>query len=122
MTLEEENARLRSENIRLQAEQTRLTTALAAALERVAALEAQLAALQASKATPSFVKAATPRKEPKTRKRRAAEHNKGRRRESPTEIVQHALEHCPDCGYRLRGQSVARTRQVLDLPPPRPSS
>ncbi len=120
MTLEEENARLRSENIRLQAEQTRLTTALAAALERVAALEARLAALQASKATPSFVKAATPRKEPKTRKRRAAEHNKGRRRESPTEIVQHALEHCPDCGYRLRGQSVARTRQVLDLPRPTP--
>ncbi len=118
MMLKEEVARLRSENVRLQAEQTRLTSALAAALERVAALEAQLVTLQGSKPTPAFVKADVPAKTPKTRKRRAPEHNKGRRREPPTVIVRHALDHCPDCGYRLRGQSVARTRQVLDLPPP----
>lgn len=32
-------------------------------------------------------------------------------------MTDHALEHCPDCGYRLRGRSVARTREVIELPP-----
>jgi transposase len=36
--------------------------------------------------------------------------------------VLHALERCPDCGSRLRGQSVARTRQVIELPEPQPVS
>jgi hypothetical protein len=34
--------------------------------------------------------------------------------------VQHAYERCPDCGYLLRGVSIARTREVIDLPPPPP--
>lgn len=113
MTLEEEVVWLRAEH-------ARLTTALAAALERIAALEAQLATLQGPKEPPAFVKAKAPPRAPKARKRRAPEHNKARRREPPTAVARHALERCPDCGYRLRGHSVARTRQVIELPPPAP--
>lgn len=113
MTLEEEVVLLRAEN-------ARLTTALEAALERGAALEAQLAQLRGPKGPPAFVKAAAPPKAPKARKRRAPEHNKARRREPPTAVVRHALERCPDCGYRLRGRSICRSRQVIELPPPAP--
>ena len=33
-----------------------------------------------------------------------------------TETRQHALERCPECDYKLSGQSIARRRQVIDLP------
>ncbi len=33
-----------------------------------------------------------------------------------TEIRQHALERCPECDYKLSGHSIARRRQVIDLP------
>jgi hypothetical protein len=52
----------------------------------------------------------------KTRRQRAAEQNAGRKRETPTEVQQHALERCPDCQYPLRGHSIARRRQVIELP------
>jgi len=91
---------LEEEAVWLRAEHARLTTALAAALERIAALEAQLAKLRGTKDPPAFAKAAAPPKGPKVRKRRAPEHNKARRREPPTAVVRHALDHCPDCGYR----------------------
>jgi hypothetical protein len=56
----------------------------------------------------------------KTRRQRAVEQNAGRKKEPPTqvtEIRQHALERCPTCNYKLRGKSIARRRQVIDLPP-----
>ena len=34
----------------------------------------------------------------------------------PTQIRKHALDHCPDCNYNRSGQSVARRREVIDLP------
>lgn len=55
----------------------------------------------------------------KTRRQRAAEQNAARKkepRERVTEIRQHALERCPVCDYKLSGQSIARRRQVIDLP------
>lgn len=52
----------------------------------------------------------------KTRRRRAAEQNAARRRAASTEVQQHALDRCPDCQYPLRGQSIARRRQVIELP------
>ena len=30
------------------------------------------------------------------------------------------MERCPDCGYRLQGESIDYTRQVIELPPPQP--
>ena len=32
--------------------------------------------------------------------------------------MQGALKRCPDCGYKLQGQSIGRRRQVIELPPP----
>ena len=106
MTLDEEVAALRAENAWLRAE-------LAAAQARIADLE--------KRKTPGFVKANTERKgRSAPRKKRAPEHNAGRPRAEPTQRVQHAYERCPDCGYLLRGQSIARTREVIDVPPPPP--
>jgi transposase len=108
MTLEEEVAALRAENALLRAE-------LAAAQARIADLEKR------KTPAPGFVKANTERKESgKPRKKRDLQHNAGRRRAEPTQTVPHAYERCPDCGYLLRGQSIARTREVIDLPPPPP--
>ena len=109
MTLEDEVAALRAENALLRAE-------LAAAQARIAELEKRKTPV------PGFVKANTERKDrSEPRKKRAPEHNAGRRRAEPTQTVQHAYERCPDCGYLLRGQSIARTREVIDLPPRRRS-
>jgi hypothetical protein len=121
--LEEEVVQLRNENQalreqvvvlleQLEAVRQQLTTAL----ERIAELE------QSSQEPPPFVKPHRPPRteEKKPRRKRAAEYNRGRKRETPTRVVVHELERCRTCGYRLRGQSLARRRQVIDLPPPQP--
>ncbi len=109
-------------------ELTDLRATVQVLLERNATLEAALAAAQARIAEleqrppepPAFVKASTPRREPKPRQKRAPQHNRGRRFEPATEVVIHALDRCPDCQRRLEGHSIARRRQVVDLPPPAP--
>jgi hypothetical protein len=58
--------------------------------------------------------------EKKPRKKRAAQHNQARRRSVPTHIVEHHLAMCPECDLRLGGISLARCREVIDLPPPAP--
>jgi transposase len=116
MTLEDENAQLRAENAELRLLVAQLQEQLALALARIAELEQQ------RRDPPSFVKSNTPKRtDPKPpRKKRAPQHNRARRRETPTRIVEHALDRCPDCNYRLRGQSLDYSRQVLELPPPPP--
>jgi transposase len=106
---------LEEEVVVLRAEVAALREALAQAQGRIAELERR------KTAPPAFVRVNAPTDRPATpRRKRAPEHNAGRPREEPTQIVYHAEERCPDCGYRLRGQSVARTRQVIDLPEPAP--
>ena len=109
MTPDDELATLRAEN-------TALREQLAAALARIAELEQQ------RRDPPSFVKPnRAPRPDPKPpRKKRDGQHNQARRREPPTRTLDHALDHCPDCHYRLRGQSIDYTRQVIELPSPPP--
>ena len=111
MTLEEENTHLRQANALLQAEVARLQGL-------VATLEAQLAARQAPPPPPPFVKPNTPPTPKPPRKQRAAAHNHGRPRATPTEVRTHAYERCPTCAYPLTGTSLARRREVIDLPPP----
>ena len=97
-----------------------------AALEaRVAELEAQNEQLRqqlGKKQPPHWAKPNRPQpSEPRfLRRKRAPEHNRGRRREEPTRIEYHALEHCPECSYRLRGESVDYVRQVVEIPEPAP--
>ncbi len=116
--MEDELAQLRAENAALRQQVAELTRRLAAALDRIADLEAQLNQRPPSASPP--VKAATAPRPSKARKKRPPHHNHGRRCSPPTRVVQHALERCPDCHYRLRGSSIARRRQVIDLPPPPP--
>ncbi len=43
--------------------------------------------------------------------------NLARRRSAATRQVVHALDACPDCGTRLAGGSVKRTREVIEIVP-----
>jgi DNA repair exonuclease SbcCD ATPase subunit len=66
---------------------------------------------------PNKVKAETDKK---VRRKRDPKFNTGRKLETATQTQVHALDHCGECGYALRGQSLSRVRQVIDLAPPRP--
>jgi hypothetical protein len=39
---------------------------------------------------------------------------------TPTTCVEHALDRCPDCQYRLQGHSLDYSREVIELPEPQP--
>jgi transposase len=98
----------------MQAENQTLQEQLAVAQKRIEELEKQ-------KTPPAFVKANVVKPaegEKKQRKKRAAQHNHARRREAPTVVVEHRIKHCPECASALGGISVARRRQVIELPPP----
>ncbi len=81
---------------------TRLEEQLTQVLEQLRLKDEQLQVAQAKK----------------QRKKRDAKHNHGRRREAPTRTVEHLIKHCPVCASALGGVSVARRRQVIELPPP----
>jgi len=111
-----ENATLCAEVTALRLQVAELTQQLQAALVRIAELE------QEKSEPPPFVKPNRPLgSEPKAvRKKRAPEHNTSRKRSQPTRIERHVLEHCPDCSYRLCGESIDYTREVIELPSPQP--
>ncbi len=122
MRVEEEVAQLREENqaLREALEQARDQLSqtqgrLQGALERIQELE------QLKTPPPSFVKANAKKpkaEEKKPRKKREAKHNRARQRAVPTQIVEHRIVSCPDCHLRLGGISLARLREVIDVPPP----
>src|SRR5829696_1265735 len=116
MMLEQEVERLRTENQELKQHLAQVLEQLAAAQQRIAELEQQHVD------PPPFVKPNRPKStEPKAkRKKRAPHHNHGRKRMTPTRSVEHALERCPDCHYRLQGVSLDYTREVIELPEPQP--
>jgi hypothetical protein len=101
MTLRDEHATLRTENAALAA-QVAVQEQLAVAPARIAELEQQ------RHDPPPFVKPNKPKPdEPmRPRKKRAAQHHRGRRGETPTRTEPHALDHCPDCNDPLRGSSI----------------
>ena len=114
MWSEERIAILEVENAALRQELAVLREQLAAALARIAELERR------PPDPPAFAKPTTPRTERKARRKRDPHHNCARRLEAPTCIERHALDRCPDCDGRLQGGTLARRRQVLELPPPVP--
>jgi transposase len=117
MTAEERIAELEEQLKQALGQVQRLQEELAAAQQRIEALENH------KTPPPAFVKANVvkpPAGEKKARKKREAKHNHARRREAPTCIVEHAIKHCPVCANALGGISVARRRQVIELPAPAP--
>jgi hypothetical protein len=86
-------------------------------------LQSRIAELeQAAPPPPPFVKPNQPARpaDRPPRHKRNPDHNHGRRYQPPTEIRQQALDNCPACACRLYGNSIARKRQVFELPAPQP--
>src|SRR6266568_932449 len=111
---EEEASQLRKENQDLREALKQTQELLRVALAQIEALEKQ------KTPPPAFVKADVQKpaaEDNKPRKKREAQHNRARRRAMPTHIVEHHLALCPDCDLRLGGISLARCREVIDVPP-----
>lgn len=111
---EEEAAQLRKENQELREALKETQELLRVALARIEELEKQ------KTPPPAFVKANVKKpatEEKKPRKKREAQYNRARKRSVPTQIVEHRIVECPDCHLRLGGISLARCREVIDVPP-----
>src|SRR3954469_6321984 len=123
MADDDELTRLRAENQALRAQLEHALAQLAQVSEQLAAAQTRIATLeQQPPKLPPFVKPNKPvPAEPKRkRKKRAPEHNQGRRRMTPTRSVPHTLDRCPTCDYLLQGDSLDYTREVIELPEPQP--
>jgi|SRR5947209_8032806 len=90
--------------------------------EQLQQAQSRIAELEKQKTpTPPFVKANKKKaqaEEKKPRKKRESQYNHARKRSVPTHIVEHRIVACPDCHLRLGGISLARCREVIDVPPP----
>src|SRR6266487_6109160 len=114
---EEEALQLRKENQELREALKQTQELLGVALARIEELEKQ------KTPPPAFVKANKQKPqedEKKARKKREAKHNRARPRSAPTQIIEHRVVNCPECDLRLGGISLARVREVIDLPTPSP--
>jgi hypothetical protein len=123
MRVKEELEALRAENTELRQHIVELTSALEEFETALEAAEQRIKELENKKKDPpSWTKANKPKREgeKKLRRKRKSEHNRARRRMEPTRIVEHELEACPDCGYRLYGRKKGHSHQVIDIPPPPP--
>jgi transposase len=122
MRVEEEVAQLREENQALREALEQARDQLSQAQGQLGVALARIGELEKLKTPPpSFVKANAKKpktEEKKARKKREAKHNRARQRAVPTQIVEHRLVFCPDCHLRLGGLSLARLREVIDIPPP----
>lgn len=91
---------------------------LRASQAELATLRARVGELEAEvgrKKKPEFVKANRP-KPTAGEPRKKREQNFARVRATPTRVVDHAYERCPECGTVLLGGSVKWTREVLHVP------
>jgi transposase len=117
MTVEEEVAQLRAANQVLREALLQTQELLRHALARIEELEKQ------KTPPPGFVKANVKKlqvEEKKPRHKRDGKYNHGRSRAVPTQIEEHRIMTCPDCHLRLGGISLARVREVIEVPAPPP--
>lgn len=82
--------------------------------KRVAELEQQLG-LGGPPPPSVSIKSSKPKKVSVKRKPRHLQFT--RQRETPTHVVDHLPEACPDCGRTLSGGGPGSSRQIIDLPP-----
>jgi transposase len=91
--------------------------ALIARLEaRIRELEEERDRNDPTKKMPGLKPAATPRRKPGPRKRRAHGFSRGQA-PAPTETVEHAVAVCPQCATPLSGGTERWRKEVLELPP-----
>jgi transposase len=113
---------LEEEVIALRAEVASLKEQLAQALAVIAQLQVELDKHKSE--PPSFIKPNSAKSKDRDhrqpRRKRAKDQNGARRRETPTQTIQHRVEQCPDCHYPLQHPQLALRRQVIELPPPQP--
>ncbi len=112
-----------AETSQLKTRITELEQKLAEALAQLETATKRIAELEKLKTPPpTWLKPnkAKVASEKKARRKRDPKFNTGRKLETATQTQVHALDHCGECGCQLRGQSVSRVRQVIDLPPPAP--
>ena len=89
-------------------------------VKRVAELEGELERLKSGQGpsapgAPDWVKPS--RKERRTTERKQRKQSFVRRKSvQPTHVVRHAAEGCPDCGRKLSGGWLHRTREVIEIP------
>jgi transposase len=115
--LEQEVARLHAELATQRAEMTRLTErvgVLLAALEGPPGDDGSLRPTTMPGVKPASPRRAQPGPAP-ARKRRARGYS--RRRMAPTARQLHAFTHCPHCRTALRGGTIQRTREVIEVVP-----
>lgn len=95
--------------------------AIARLTERVETLESEVESLRSRLGgggnAPEWVKPnRKERREQERAERKKRKKSFGRRHETPTETVEHAMEACPDCGRALSGGWLHHTRQVIEIP------
>ena len=124
MTAEETIASLEAQLKQALERLDEVTERLTEATEQLRVAQARIEELEKLKTPPpAFVKAEKkkpPEEQKKVRKKRDAKHNRARPRSTPTQIVEHRLVNCPECQLRLGGISLARSREIIDVPPPPP--
>jgi transposase len=92
--------------------------------ERLVLLEAEVEMLRSMLSGGGKGSSAAPFVKPNRQERREAQRAKrkkrkksfSRKREIPTEVVEHRLDKCPDCGRKLSGGWVHSRRQVIEIP------
>jgi exonuclease VII small subunit len=122
MTAEEKIASLEQQLNEALERLKEVTDLLRETQEQLQQAQSRIAELEKQKTpAPAFVKANKKKpkdEENKPRKKREAQYNHARRRGVPTQIVEHRIVTCPDCHLRLGGISLARCREIIDVPPP----
>jgi hypothetical protein len=92
--------------------------------ERLALLEAEVEMLRSMLSGGGKGSSAAPFVKPSRQQRRDAERAErkkrkqsfARKRDVPTEIIEHSISVCPDCGRKLSGGWVHARRQVIEIP------
>jgi transposase len=92
--------------------------------EKLASLEAEVEMLRGMLSGGGNGSSAVPFVKPNRKERRKAERAQrkkrkqsfARKRDTPTEKVEHTVDVCPDCGRRLSGGWVHSRRQVIEVP------
>jgi transposase len=101
--------------IKLDETVTELKAIVQSQAERISELEEELARLKGGKAGGVQIKASVKKTKDKAPRKKRMQ-SCARENRTPTEVVCHAIEECPNCGRKLEGGTVKWKHQVIDAP------